>query len=150
MSNQDVIKKKSEDKKKFEVGYFKERLIDFMSYLDLADDDRTRRLYGHLDKTLVELNEVQEVLNGKFVLELPEGFREKMEEVVIENYVSGRDYSDYLRDECTWEVQDMNDEELYQAYEEQHCDWDEYEEDAMINAVKDIISKEKLMEVINE
>ena len=65
ITTSDVIKKRNEDKLKFEVGYARERVVDIMGYLNLADDDRTKELYAKLDHALVEILKVETILKGE-------------------------------------------------------------------------------------
>ena len=56
----DELKKKQEDKLRFECTYIADVVFNGMAYLDLADDDRTRELYGLLDKTMCEIRRLKD------------------------------------------------------------------------------------------
>ena len=154
MSSEELIKKHREQRFESEVGTIEYRLVESMSFLDLQGDDMTNKLYSALDKALTELQTVKEhIKNGTRPFKLPEGYRAKMEDSLIEALAEGRDYSDYIYESAQNEVHNMDDEEFFDEYEAIFYDEDgDYheEENKIINTIQDILDKEKLEEVINE
>ena len=62
MTTIDLIKADQETKFREEIKMISYRLLTSMSYLNLADDERTTDLYVKLDKALVEVLELEQSL----------------------------------------------------------------------------------------
>ena len=58
----DEIQQKMDDKVKFELRYFKDRIIDYIAFAKLINDSRVNCLLSELEDTLNKVNEVQQTL----------------------------------------------------------------------------------------
>lgn len=149
MTDKDVIKERQEEKSKFELRYFKEKIVDYLAFLESNPIEHSS-LNTTLRNTLIEVNYAQQLLDGfepPIPFSLPEGYRAKMQQTLIDYFAEGRDYSGYAREEAEYEVDDMDDETFFENFEQAFGEGKEYEFIKIINDIKD---KEKLELAINE
>lgn len=152
MTRNEQVQKRKNQKFKDEVESIEYRLVESMANLDLLDKDMTKKLYKALDTALYELTRVKtHVENGTEPFKLPEGYREKMTQDLIEVMAEGKDYSGYIYEQSEAEVLDMTDEDFYENYFNclSYVENGE-EQDKYIKTIQDILTKEKLEEAINE
>ena len=152
MTRNEQVQKRKSQKFKDEIESIEYRLVESMANLDLLDKDITKELYGALDTALYQLIKIKtHVENGTEPFKLPEDYREKMTQDLIEVMAEGKDYSGYIYEQSEAEVYAMNDEEFYENYYNcfSHVENGE-EQDKYIKTIQDILTKEKLEEAINE
>lgn len=149
MSKKDEVKKRKQEKKKFELTYLRERIVDYLAFLESNPIEHSSLAYS-LDSVLDDIDYAFKLLDGYVPWKLPEGLREKMEPALIESFAEGKDYGGYLYEQSEIEIDEMDDEEFYNNYVD--CFWneDEDEQDQYIQIVEDIKAKEELEEAINE
>ena len=93
MSSQDLVNEKIKSKKKFELTYLKENIVNYLAFLEQNPIEHSN-LKSTLYKLLSEIDYNHKLLDGfepPAPFELPEGYREKLEKIVIQNFVDGRD-----------------------------------------------------------
>jgi hypothetical protein len=155
MSRKELVEKHLKHKFESEIGTIEYRLTESIANLELMKSPLTEKLLASLDDALTELTIVQNhIKNGTQPpkpFKLPEGYRDRMEPMLIDRFVEGRDYSGYIREQATYEVEDMTDEQLFEEFEACFYDEDCYEEEMrVISTIQDIKDKEDLEEIIHE
>lgn len=155
MTDKDVIKERQDEKKKFELRYFKERIVDYLAFLESNPIEHST-LNNTLRNALIEVDYAQQLLDGfepPTPFSLPEGYRAKMQQGLIDYFAEGKDYSGYIYEQAEYEVEEMDDETFFDEFECAFCDDfhdGEGEEYEFIKTINDIKDKEKLEAVINE
>jgi len=139
------VNKKLEEKKRFELRYLKDRVIDTLVFLS-TNSINGSNLESKLNSVIYEIKRTEAILNGKHDLVLPEEIKQKMYEYCVDAISQNRDNFSYTTQLVEEEIGEYTDFELFNEY----SSLVDNDDDETLQLMISIINNDKLVGVIHE